>query len=152
MTSIDSFISVPLIISAVFGLLLLLSLITLKLRDKARPSFIFYITVAVLIGGAVYVLLFKQLIFFVFAVITAEFLVEIFVLFKTFDNPEKREAKRAAKAALEASHSGDQDTVSAALIAEMEEKHKRTLQVHNDFVNKVSTFLSSDNSIESFLE
>ena len=152
MTSIDSFISVPLIISAVFGLLLLLSLITLKLRDKARPSFIFYITVAVLIGGAVYVLLFKQLIFFVFAVITAEFLVEIFVLFKTFDNPEKREAKRAAKAALEASHSGDQDTVSAALIAEMEEKHKRTLQVHNDFVNKVSTFFSSDNSMESFLE
>ena len=152
MTSIDSFISVPLIISAVFGLLLLLSLITLKLRDKARPSFIFYITVAVIIGGAVYVLLFKQLIFFVFAVITAEFLVEIFVLFKTFDNPEKREAKRAAKAALEASHSGDQDTVSAALIAEMEEKHKRTLQVHNDFVNKVSTFFSSDNSMESFLE
>ena len=152
MTSIDSFISVPLIISAVFGLLLLLSLITLKLRDKARPSFIFYITIAVLIGGAVYVLLFKQLIFFVFAVITAEFLVEIFVLFKTFDNPEKREAKRAAKAALEASHSGDQDTVSAALIAEMEEKHKRTLQVHNDFVNKVSTFFSSDNSMESFLE
>ena len=78
MTSIDSFIGVPLIISAVFGLLLLLSLITLKLRDKARPSFIFYITIAVLTGGAVYVLLFKQLIFFVFAVIAAEFLVEIF--------------------------------------------------------------------------
>ena len=152
MTSIDSFISVPLFASAIFGLFILLSLLTLKIKGKTKPSFIFYITIAVLILGGIYSAISKKSIFFVFAIIISEFLIETFILFKSFDNPEKREAKRLAKAASEAGHSGDQDSVSASVIAELEEKHKRTLQVHNDFVNKVSTFFSSDNSMESFLE
>ena len=152
MTSIDSFISVPLFASAIFGLFILLSLLTLKIKGKTKPSFIFYITIAVLILGGIYSAISKKSIFFVFAIIISEFLIETFILFKSFDNPEKRETKRLAKAASEAGHSGDQDSVSASVIAELEEKHKRTLQVHNDFVNKVSTFFSSDNSMESFLE
>ena len=152
MTSIDSFITVPLIVCAVFALLLIVALLALKIRNKTKPSFIFYLTLAAFILGALYSIISKKYIYFVFASILAEFFVLIFLLFKTFDDPQKREAKRAAKAASETSHAGGQDTVSASLLAEQEEKFKQIQQVHTDFVNKVSTFFSSDNSMENFLE
>ncbi len=151
MTSIDSFIGIPLLVTAILGLVLLLSLFILKLRNKAKPSFMFYLMLAVIVLGAFYSVFTRQYIFFVFASIVSEFFLGIFLLFKTFDNPEKREAKKAAKASQESSHS-DQDTVSAALISELEEKHKRTLSVYNEFVNKVSNFFTNDNSMENFLE
>ena len=152
MTSIDTFITVPLIVCAVFGLLLLLALFVLKLKNKTKPSFIFYLTLAVFIIGSVYSIISKQYIYFVFAAIIAEFLTSIFLLFKTFDDPQKREAKKAAKAASESTHTSGQDTVSASLLAEQGQKFKQIQQVHTDFVNKVSTFFSSDNSMENFLE
>lgn len=152
MTSIDSFINIPLFVAAGIGILLLLFLLIIKLRNTVKSSFIFFFIVGVLIVGAFYSSASGYYIYFVFSVIIAELLSLPYLLLKAFDNPQKREEKKAAKKAAELEASRDQDTITKAQLAEIEAKHQRLLEVNKDLVSKVSTFFSTDNSMENFLE
>ena len=152
MNSIDSFINVPLLVSLGLGVVLLLLLLIMKLRNTSKSSFIFFVVVGIIALGSAYTYLTQTYFYFVFTVILAEVLILPYVLLKAFDNPKKREEKLAAKKAAAQQASLEQDSASKALIAAMEEKHQRLLNVNKEIISKVSTFFTNENSIESFME
>ena len=60
--------------------------------------------------------------------------------------------KKVAKKAAELAAIRDQDSITKEQLAEIEAKHQRLLEVNKDLISKLSTFFSSDNSMENFLE
>ena len=152
LNSIDSFINIPLFIVAGIGLVLLLFTFIMKVRNTSNSSFIFFLVIGILIAGSLYSCFTTHFIDFAFTVIISEIVLLPYLIVKAFDNPQKREAKAEAKKNAALQNSLDQDSVSKAMIAEIEEKHQRLLEVNKDLISKVSTFFSSDNSMESFME
>lgn len=150
--SIDSFIDVPLIISAIAAILVIALLITIKLRNTGKVSFIFFLMAGVILVGSLYCYYEEQYIYFVFATILAQVVLFPYLIFKAFDNPKKREEKRAAKRNAEIAASRDNDMVSKEVIAQIEEKNQKLINTNKDLISKLSTFFSSDNSMENFLE
>nr|MCR5187902.1 SpoIIE family protein phosphatase [Treponema sp.] len=150
--SIDAFIDVPLIICAIAAVLVVALLITIKLRNTGKVSFIFFLMAGVILVGSLYCYYEEQYIYFVFATILTQVVLLPYLIFKAFDNPRKREEKRAAKRNAELAASRDNDMVSKAVIAEIEEKNQKLINTNKDLISKLSTFFSSDNSMENFLE
>ena len=152
MTSIDSFIGTPLLISSVLGVLLFLFLLVIRLRNTFKVSIIFFLMTGILVAGSIYSYVSQHYIYFAFTLILSQFVVLPFLVVKAFDNPEKREEKRAAKKAAELAAERDSDTVSKEVIAEIEEKHQKLLSINKELVLKLSTFFNAENSMENFLE
>ncbi len=152
MNSIDSFINAPLLISAGIGVLILLFLLIIRLRNTVKSSFIYFIIAGILVIGALYTYSSQQLFSFVIAVIAAEVVALPYAVIKAFDNPIKREEKKAAKKAAELSLVNNQDYVSKEYVRELEEKHEKLLEVNKELISKVSTFFTNDNNMEGFLE
>lgn len=150
--SIDSFIDIPLIISAIAALLVIALLIIIKLRNTGKVSFIFFLMAGVILVGSLYCYYEEQYIYFVFATILTQLVLFPYLIFKAFDNPKKREEKRAAKRNAEIAASRDNDMVSKEVIAQIEEKNQKLINTNKDLIFKLSTFFSSDNSMENFLE
>ena len=152
MDSIDTFINTPLLIAAGIGVLLLVFLLIIKMRNTAKSSFIFYAVTGVLVVGALFTYFDQHLIYFIFAVILSELLALPYLIIKAFDNPQKREEKRAAKLKAEQTAAIENSEAVKAVISEIEAKNQRLLEVNKDLVSQVSTFFSRDNSMESFLD
>lgn len=151
-TTIDSFLSTPLLISAGIAALLVIFLLLIKLRKKAKISYIFFVVAAIIIAGSLYCYYTEYYIYYVFAIILAQAITLPYLIVKAFDNPQKREEKKAAKRAAEIAATRDADMVSKQIVAEIEEKHQRLLDVNKDLISKLSSFFSSDNSMENYLE
>lgn len=152
MLSIDSFIDVPLILSAICAVLVFVFLLISKLRNTGKVSFVFFIIPGIIFVGSLYCYFEEKYIYFVFAIILAQLFSLPYLIFRAFNNPEKREEKKAAKKAAEIVSSRDNDMVNKAVITEIEEKHQRLISVNKDLIAKLSEFFSSDNSMENFLE
>jgi len=148
----DQFINVPLFISAGLGLLLFVFLLIIKLRNTAKASFIFYFVIGILVAAGIASAIIGETIYFVFAVIFAEFITLPYLILKAFDNPQKREEKKAAKRLAEQTSAIENSETTKAIVAEIEAKNQRLLEVNKDLVSQVPTFFSRDNSMESFLE
>ena len=152
MVTIDSFIDIPLLICAACSLAVLAFLIIMKIRNTTKVSIVFYLLTGIVLVGSLYCYYEEHYIYFVFSIIVSQIVILPYLIFKAFDNPKKREAKKAAKKAAEASVSRDNDMVSKAVIAQIEEKNKRIIDTNKDIISKLSSFFSSDNSMENFLE
>lgn len=152
MTTIDSFIGLPLLLSAAVGAILFLFLLIMRLRNTIRASFIFSLDCLILIIGSFYSYYNEIYFYYVITIIVMGILTAPYLILKAFDNPQKREEKKAAKKAAEIAASRDNDTVNKAVIQQMQEKTARMKQINKDLIAKLSTFFSSDNSMEKFLE
>ena len=152
MGSIDNYIGVPLLISAGLGILLFLFLLVMKLRNTAKVSFTFYIVTGILVACSIFTFFDLHFIYFVFAVILAEFITLPYLIIKAFDNPEKREKKKAEKRLAEQNAAIENSDVVKKVIAELETKNQKLLEVNKTLVSHVSTFFSRDNSMENFLD
>ena len=150
--TIDSFVSTPLLICAGVGALLFIFMLLIRLRKKAKISYVFFVIPAIIIEGSLYCYYTEYYIYFVFAIILAQAIALPYLIIKAFDNPQKREEKKAAKKAAEIAATRDADMVSKQVVAEIEEKHQRLLDVNKDLISKLSSFFSSDNSMENYLE
>ncbi|MCR4631858.1 MAG: SpoIIE family protein phosphatase [Treponema sp.] len=150
--TIDSFVSTPLLICAGVGALLFIFMLLIRLRKKAKISYVFLVIPAIIIAGSLYCYYTEYYIYFVFAIILAQAIALPYLIIKAFDNPQKREEKKAAKKAAEIAATRDADMVSKQVVAEIEEKHQRLLDVNKDLISKLSSFFSSDNSMENYLE
>ena len=150
--TIDSFVSTPLLICAGVGALLFIFMLLIRLRKKAKISYVFFVIPAIIIAGSLYCYYTEYYIYFVFAIILVQAIALPYLIIKAFDNPQKREEKKAAKKAAEIAATRDADMVSKQVVAEIEEKHQRLLDVNKDLISKLSSFFSSDNSMENYLE
>ena len=127
-------------------------MLLIRLRKKAKISYVFFVIPAIIIAGSLYCYYTEYYIYFVFAIILAQAIALPYLIIKAFDNPQKREEKKAAKKAAEIAATRDADMVSKQVVAEIEEKHQRLLDVNKDLISKLSSFFSSDNSMENYLE
>ena len=130
MDSIDAFTNLPLLITAGLGVLLFLFLLIIKLRNTVKSSFVFYLVSGVVVAGALYSYLTEYLIYFIFSVIIAEVLMLPYLILKAFDNPQKREEKKAAKKLAEQTAAIEENEVTKAAIAAVEAKHQRLLDTY----------------------
>ena len=152
MGSIDNYIGVPLLVAAGLGVLVFLFLLIMKLRNTAKVSFTFFIVTGIVVACSVFSYFDQHFIYFVFAVILAEFITLPYLVIKAFDNPEKREKKKAEKKLAEQNAAIENSDFVKNVIAELEAKNKRLLEVNKTLVSQVSTFFSRDNSMENFLD
>ena len=152
MGSIDNYIGVPLLVAAGLGVLVFLFLLIMKLRNTAKVSFTFFIVTGILVACSVFSFFDQHFIYFVFAVILAEFITLPYLVIKAFDNPEKREKKKAEKRIAEQNAAIENSDFVKNVIAELEAKNKRLLEVNKTLVSQVSSFFSRDNSMENFLD
>ena len=152
MFTIDSFINVPLYIAAGISILIFGFLLFLKLKNKAKVSLAFFISTVIVLAGTLYSSFTGFYSFVVFAIILAELILLPYLIIKSFVNPQKIEEKRAAKKAAEMNSSRDNDMVNRAVIAQIEEKNQRYIELNRDLIAKLSTFFTNNNSMENFLE
>ena len=152
MGSIDNYIRVPLLVAAGLGLLLFLFLLTIKLRNTAKVSFTFFIVTGILTACAVFTFFDQHFIYYVFAVILAEFITLPYLVIKAFDDPVAREKKKAEKKLAEQNAAIENSDVVKNVIAELEAKNKRLLEVNKNLVSQVSMFFTRDKSMENFLD
>lgn len=152
LVTIDSFIDIPLLISAVCSLLVLAFLIIMKIRNTAKVSIVFYFVTGIILVGSFYCYYEEHYIYFVFSIIFSFLIALPYLIFKAFDNPKKREEKKAAKKIAENANSKDSEMVNKAVIAQIEEKNKRIIDTNKDIISKMSNFFSDGNSMEKFLE
>ena len=151
MISIDTFIGIPLLLTAGISAILFIFLLIMKLRNTVKTSFIFFVMSGIVIIGSLYSYTSGFYIYFVFTIILTQAVLLPYLIIKAFDNPQKREEKKAKKAS-EITSSRDGDMVNKALIKQIEEKNERLININKDLIFKLSTFFSSDNSMENFLE
>ena len=120
MPYIDSFINVPLILIAGIAVLLFIFLLFIRIKKTAKVSFIFFFMSAIIALGAVYCFFNKQYFYLAVAIIIAQVLLLPYLILKAFDNPQKREEKRASKKQTEINVSHDSDIVNKEVVAQIE--------------------------------
>ena len=150
--SIDNYIRVPLLVAAGLGLLLFLFLLIMKLRNTAKVSFTFFMVTGILVACSIFSFFDQHFIYFVFAVILVEFITLPYLIIKACDDPVAREKKKAEKKVAEQNAAIENSDVVKNVIAELEAKNKRLLEVNKNLVSQVSQFFSRDKSMENFLD
>ncbi|MDY5123346.1 MAG: GAF domain-containing SpoIIE family protein phosphatase [Treponema sp.] len=154
MTTIDSFINVPLLATAITGLILFIFLFLIKLRrpETNKVSFVYYLDCVIIVAGAIYSYISKLNFYFVCAIVLAEVIMVPYLIIRALDTPKRQERRAEKKAASEKNKSILDNTISKAELQEIEDKFQNRLDVNNDLIAKLSTFFSSDNSLENYLE
>lgn len=147
MYSLDSFTNVPLIISAVVGLLLISLLAVIKYRNTAKISFIFYIVLLILIAGVIYTVSTSHIIYLACTILAAEILVLPYLVILASGISIKREKKikqKSAEAEKTEQSPGKADVVTL-------ERYEKILAVNRDFTVKAAGMFSDEDSLDKFL-
>ncbi len=152
MNNLDSFFSVPLLAVSGLAILLFIFLLIIKIRNTAKASFIFYFVLLFIPAGALITYFTKVNFYFAAGIFISEFLALPYLIIKAFDNPKKREEKRAKKLASEQYSASENSEATKAAVAAVETKNKKVIDLNKDLVSQVSNFFSRENSMESFLE
>ena len=150
--TIDTFINVPLLISAGIGLVIFIFSLIIRIKKIAKISFIFYIISALLVAGSVYAYFTKFYYGYVIFMIAIGFVIFAYMLVYAFDNPEKRAAKKAAKKTAESSVTKDANLISKEIVDKLNQEHEEIIDTNKELISKMSTFFSSENSLENYFD
>jgi phosphoserine phosphatase RsbU/P len=145
--SLDSFTNVPLIISAVIGVILFGLLAVIKFRNTAKPSFIFYVILLALVVGIIYSISTSHVIYLAGTVMAAEILVLPYLVILALGIPQKRE-KRINRKTTEIEKSSDTSSKADTAVLEHYEK---ILSVNKNFTITAANMFSDENSMDKFL-
>jgi sigma-B regulation protein RsbU (phosphoserine phosphatase) len=149
--SIDSFITVPLVIAALAALILFLLLAIVRIRRTAKTSFIFFAVLLVLAAGLLYACISGHIVYLVFAVIACEILILPYLVILAFSSPEKREQKAKQKASAEAAKNSA-DAAGGQERSASDEKYKEIIAINKDFTTKAANMFSDEDSMDKFLD
>ncbi|MCQ2584319.1 MAG: SpoIIE family protein phosphatase [Treponema sp.] len=150
--NIDSFAGVPLLITAAVGVLLIFSFMIAKLRNTAKPSFVLYLSAGILITGTLYTYFNRQFIYLVFIILITECILFLYSIIIAFSNPQKKEDKKQAKRLAELRQNMDANTVSNEALQAEKARFNRIIDVNKDLIAKASSFFTTENSMEQFLD
>lgn len=152
--NIDSFIGVPLLISAGLGVLLIFSFMIAKMRNTAKPSFVFYLAAGIMVTGSLYTYFSEEphIIYLVFIILLIEAVIFIYSILMAFGNPEKKEEKKAAKKLAEIKGVQDSNTVSREVFLAEKERFDNIITVNEELIAKASSFFTVEDSMEKFLD
>ena len=72
--TIDSFVDIPILVTAAAGLVLFALLLISKIRNTSRVSFVFYLAIGISTAGLLYTYMNRKLAYLVFTLFASEFL------------------------------------------------------------------------------
>ncbi|MCF0242247.1 MAG: SpoIIE family protein phosphatase [Treponema sp.] len=157
--NIDAFVSIPLIIASGLGFLIILALFISKLRNSARPSFVLFLASLVMVAGPLYLLVMKlngkdpQVFQILIINILSEFILFVYAFILALSNPQKWEEKKSSKKnSQDSKGSIDSNSVSKEVYLAEKDRYNKIIAVNKDLITRVSTFFSSDKSMENFLD
>ncbi len=152
MITIDSFLTIPFLVSAGIALLLFVFLLISKIRNTTPVSFIFLVICVVVIAGSFYSLLQQAYMYYVVTIVITELLAFPIVFLKAISNPKKKEQKLEQKKLSDAQNK-DTDTVTKEALMALENKYEKLMEVNNHLVGELGKFFSSENpDIENYLK
>ena len=152
LVTIDSFINVPLLISAGIGLITFVLVLIAKLRNNVNISLVFYVLSVLLFAGSLYSYFTKKYFWYVVTVIVIGLIFISYLIILVLDEPIKKQMKKITKKNVEYTANKDANIVSKEVINQIEEKNNNILNMNRELISKLSAFFSSDNSLDNFLE
>lgn len=147
MNSIDTFAGIPLLIASFIGIILLLFLLLIKIRNTGKINFIFYPATLVFVGGLIFTYYNRQLFVMVLITILTELLLLAYVIVIALLEPMKR-VYNASGIQGAAAVSGEE----LSAIDEAERRFKSTLAINRDFTAKASDFFRAEDVTAAFVE
>jgi len=150
--NIDSFAGVPLLVTAAVGVLLIFSFIIAKLRNSAKPSFVLYLSAGILTTGSLYTYFNRQFIYFVFIILVIAAILFLYSIIMAFSNPAKKEEKKNAKRIAEMKMNMDTAAATNEIVKAEKDRFNRIIEVNKDLIAKASSFFTTENSMEQFLD
>ena len=148
--TIDSFINVPLILIAVASCILFVFLIFVKYRNTAKTTFVFYLSLGVIVCGAVYAIYEHHPVYFIIAVLAAELMNVPYVIILAFGN----EKEKPAQITEEANSAIDYSLVEqfAAMGNATNENTIDEGELYHTFAEKASTFTDEKTTLAALLD
>lgn len=145
---IDSYVGVPILVSGVVLIGLLVLMLFCIIRNTTKISFIFYVAIAVTLGGLVITYFHPKLMYMIFTLILDEFLFIVYALVLVMSDPKKRENKKTQK---------ELEELIATMVTHEEMERQRTkyetrIATENDMIAKVAGFFTAEETLNSFLQ
>lgn len=138
------------------GVALLVSLVVVKVRNTARPSFVFFVALAALMVGAGFAVFTERALFAILAVLAAELVLLVYSIIVAADIPRKREERRKRKIAeyeKNEAMSKNMDAIQdTAARDHYEQSLRENLAVNKDFIMRAADAFLEDDSMTKFLE
>lgn len=147
--NIDTFVNIPILVASGLGVILIALMITAKLRNTAKVSFIFYIATAIGVAGLVYTYFSRRLMYLVLAVALSELVLFVYTLVLAVADPVKLAEKKAKK---EGEKDDEMDEATKLALAKQAEKHTEIINTENEMIAKASSFFSAEDAMGAFLQ
>lgn len=147
--NIDSFVNVPIIVTASAGLLLLILLVLAKIRNTSRISFAFFIVIGITIAGLLYTYKNQKLSYLVFTMLITEFLLIIYAFVLALSNPEKKKDKKLQQ---EKEENKNPDAIDAEALAQIKNEYEEKLNTTKDITVKAASFFNAEDTQTAFYE
>lgn len=148
MDSIDSFVTLPLLIAIIAGALLAVFLIISKIRNTQGASFIFFIIAGVYIVGLAYTCYDRHIIYLAVTILLTELLALPYVIVVAFENPKKKEAKKEKKEKeLLAAETAE---LSAETKKEIADKYESIMKESESLIARTAGFFNSKDALSDF--
>lgn len=147
-STIDSFVNIPILITAGAALVLFVLLVLSKIRNTSKVSFVFYLVIGISIAGLLYTYKNHELIYLIATILISEFLLIIYAFVLAVSDPKKKAEKKTLK---EKEFGTDSDEIIKNAIKYTTEKYDEIIKTENDLVAKASGFFNSEDPLNSYL-
>ncbi len=148
LSSIDSFVNVPIIVAAAAGLLIFVLLLISRIRNTSKISLILFPSIIIFMGAMAYTYFSHSMIVLVVALVFIELLLLAYCLVLAVSDPEKRERQ---KAQAKKEHLSPEE-IDNIQLQEENSKYKKIIKANKDLTVKASSFFNSEDTLGSFLE
>lgn len=145
---IDSFVAIPTLVAIIAMGVLLVALLLCVIRNTSKISFIFYVAIAIAMGGLIITYFHQKMLYLLTTVFVDEFLLIVYALTLALGDPKKRENKKTQKEL--------EDLVATMVTQEQfdrqKSKYEQDLATENDMISKVAGFFNEEDVLQSFLQ
>ncbi len=147
--TIDSFVNIPILVTAAAGLLLFILLLLSKIRNTSKVSFVFYLVIGITIAGLLYTYKNQKLSYLVLTLLASEFLLIVYAFVLAISDPRK---KKEQKERQKKNENRNPDLVDAEALAQMREDFEDRINTTREVTLKTASFFNSEDAQASFFE
>ena len=148
--TIDSFVNIPILVTAAAGLLLFILLLVSKIRNTSKVSFVFYLVIGITIAGLIFTYNNQKLTYLVFTLLAAEFLLIVYAFVLAISDPKKKKEKKAQ--AEEKAEDKNADVIDAEVLAQIKNEYEDKLNTTKDVTIKTASFFNLEDTKTAFYE
>ena len=145
--TIDSFVDIPILVTAAAGLVLFALLLISKIRNTSRVSFVFYLAIGISTAGLLYTYMNQKLAYLVFTLFALEFLLLVYAFVLAVSDPQKKKERKAQQ---EKDENKNPDAIDAETLSLIKQEFENRLGVSKEITTKTASFFNSEDAQGSF--